>query len=151
MRRNYVLGWLFIWGASLSAWGLDRVANQTLRLPLDPPVNGYAVEPLFGHVRFTDPVAIVSAPGETNRLFVVEQRGRIAVITNLAAPNRTVFLDIASRVAGGVPSDERGLLGLAFHPGYATNRQFFVYYSTLGTPSRWPTPPTAPPPIPSSS
>lgn len=118
--------------ASFPAIALDRVANTTLRVPLTPPVYGYAVEPAFGGLRFTDPVAIVTPPGEAHRLFVVEQRGRIAVITNLASPNRTVFLDIVSRVAGGQPTDERGLLGLAFHPGYATNRQFFVFYSTAG-------------------
>ncbi|MCC7377205.1 MAG: PQQ-dependent sugar dehydrogenase [Verrucomicrobiales bacterium] len=136
MLRRRAQGWLWLWSACLSVWGLDREVNQTLRLPLDPPVKGYAVEPAFGDLRFTDPAAMVAPPGETNRLFVVEQRGRIAVITNLAAPNRTLFLDIASRVAGGTPTDERGMLGLAFHPGYATNRQFFVFYSTLGTPSQ---------------
>ena len=51
------------------------------------------------------------------------------MITNLAAPTRTVFLDISSRVVGGVPTDEEGLLGLAFHPSYASNRYFYVYYT----------------------
>jgi uncharacterized repeat protein (TIGR03806 family) len=71
-------------------------------------------------------VAIVTPPGETNRIFVVEQAGRIAVIANLAAPTRTVFLDIAGRIISG---GEQGLLGLAFHPGYATNRQFYIFYT----------------------
>ncbi|MBX3745817.1 MAG: PQQ-dependent sugar dehydrogenase [Verrucomicrobiae bacterium] len=110
---------------------LEREANTTLTVPVDPPVFGYTVEPAFGTVRFTDPVGMATPPGETGRVFVVEQRGRIGVITNLAEPTRTVFLDIAARVAGGVPADERGLLGLAFHPGYADNGAFFVYYSTL--------------------
>ncbi|MEK7686435.1 MAG: hypothetical protein AAB466_13550 [Verrucomicrobiota bacterium] len=55
------------------------------------------------------------------------------LITNLANPNRPVFLDIFSRITGGVPSDERGLLGLAFHPGYATNRFFYVFYTGAHT------------------
>ena len=91
---------------------LVRVPNSTLSLPPEPPRFGYRTEAAFGGLKFTDPVAIVSPPGDTNSLFVVEQRGRIAVITNLVSPYRTVFLDIASRVAGGVPADERGLLGL---------------------------------------
>ena len=62
----------------------------------------------------------------TNRLCVVEKAGRIQVITNLSQPTKTLFLDISSRVNAG---DEGGLLGLAFHPGYATNRKFFVYYT----------------------
>jgi glucose/arabinose dehydrogenase/mono/diheme cytochrome c family protein len=99
-------------------------------MPASPPVYGYSTEAAFGGLNFSDPVVITAPPGETNRLFIVEQDGRVAVITNLLTPTRTVFLDIVSRVSGGVPNDERGLLGMAFHPGYATNRYFYVYYST---------------------
>jgi len=66
----------------------------------------------------------VSPPGDSNRLFIVEQIGRIQVITNLNSPNTTLFLDISDRVAS--PWGEGGLLGLAFHPGYPTNRSFFL-------------------------
>ncbi len=57
------------------------------------------------------------------RLFVVEQGGRIWV---LHGGGRTLFLDISSRVAC---CGERGLLGLAFHPQYASNRLFYVNYT----------------------
>ena len=60
---------------------------------------------------------------------MVEQGGRIAVITNLANPTRAVFLDISSRVVGGVPGDERGLLGLAFHPQFRDNQRFFAQFA----------------------
>jgi uncharacterized repeat protein (TIGR03806 family) len=111
----------------------NRVANTTLQLPSQPPrppAYSYSTTNAFGNVSFLNPLAIVTPPGETNRLFVVEQRGVISVITNLAAPTRTVFMDISGQVVGGTPSDERGLLGLAFHPDYANNRYFYVYYST---------------------
>ncbi|MGH7311460.1 MAG: PQQ-dependent sugar dehydrogenase, partial [Candidatus Rokuibacteriota bacterium] len=62
----------------------------------------------------------------TNRLFVVEQGGRILVLQP-GAPMATVFLDITARVLAG---GERGLLGLAFHPDYASNRRFFVNYTS---------------------
>lgn len=104
---------------------LTRVANNTLRMPAEPPVYGIVTAAAFP-LSFTQPVAITSPDGETNRLFIVEKPGRIVVITNLANPTRSVFLDISSRlIAGG----EQGLLGLAFHPGYRTNRQFFVFYT----------------------
>src|SRR4030095_16097780 len=74
-------------------------------------------------------VCIVAPPGETNRMFIVEQIGRVVVITNLANPTRTVFMDISGRVTF---SGEQGLLGLAFHPGYRTNRYFYVFYVTTG-------------------
>jgi len=109
----------------------NRVANTTLRLPASPPVVGYTTVNAFPGLSFLNPLAIATPPGETNRLFVVEQAGLVIVITNLAAPTRTVFLDLRSKVVTDVPPDERGLLGIAFHPGYATNRYFFVYYSTV--------------------
>ncbi|HKQ40257.1 MAG TPA: PQQ-dependent sugar dehydrogenase [Verrucomicrobiae bacterium] len=86
----------------------------------------YALSNAFGDsLTFTAPVAIVTPPGESNRVFIVEQSGRIAVVTNLASPNRTVFMDLTSRVRF---SGEQGLLGLAFHPGYLTNRYFYAFY-----------------------
>ena len=108
---------------------IQRVPNTTLQMPSAPPVLGYSLTNAFGNLTFTDPVALRTPPGETNRIFVVEQGGRIAVITNLANPDRSIFLDISSRILGGTPTDERGLLGLAFHPGYATNGFFFVFYT----------------------
>ena len=121
-------------GNSLTATPvLTRAGNTSLRMPPIPLSFGYSLTNAFGNLTFLDPVAIVTPPGETNRLFVAEQRGRVAVITNLASPTRTVFLDISPRISGGTPRDERGLLGLAFHPGYATNGLFFLYYSTTNT------------------
>jgi glucose/arabinose dehydrogenase len=71
------------------------------------------------------PVDLRAAPGDAERLYVVEQGGRIRVVRNgqlAAAP----FLDVQSRISSG---GERGLLGLAFHPQFATNRRFFVNYT----------------------
>jgi glucose/arabinose dehydrogenase len=63
----------------------------------------------------------VSEPG---RLYVVERAGRIVVLTG---GKRRTFLDIRSRV--GSESSEQGLLSVAFHPGYAKNRRFYVDYT----------------------
>lgn len=123
------VGCVVAWVLSTQGEALGREANTTLRLPQVPERFGYTTEPAFGNLTFTDPVAVVTPPGETNRVFVVEQSGRISVITNLAAPTRSVFLDLSTRIVAG---GEQGLLGLAFHPGYATNRQFYVFY-TLNT------------------
>lgn len=67
----------------------------------------------------------LTAPANDARLFIVEQPGRIRIVQNgnlLPAP----FLDITSRVSAG---GERGLLSMAFHPQYASNRTFFVNYT----------------------
>jgi glucose/arabinose dehydrogenase len=74
----------------------------------------------------TAPVFLTAPNGDT-RLFVVERNGRILIVDNgtlLATP----FLDIQSRVNS---SGERGLLGIAFDPQYATNGYVYVYYVNL--------------------
>lgn len=114
------------------------MANTTLRLPDRIPVTGHALVPAFPGLTFNEPVGLATPPGETNRLFIVERGGIIHVITNLAQPTKTVFLDLSSPPPPG--SLESGLLGLAFHPGFVSNRWFFVfqskYASTPGAPNR---------------
>ncbi|MDF1862091.1 MAG: PQQ-dependent sugar dehydrogenase [Verrucomicrobiales bacterium] len=117
-----------------------RVANSSLSLPADLSSGAFSTTNAFPGLPFTDPVVIVTPPGETNRLFIVEKPGRIAVIPDLSAPTREVFLDITARVRDN--SNEEGLLGLAFHPNYNSSGQpgfgeFFVYYQTTITGSRY--------------
>lgn len=81
------------------------------------------LQPVLGGL--TDPLYVTSAHDGSRRLFVVEQVGRIKVL-GPGETSPTVFLDIVSRVLSG---GERGLLGLAFHPRYATNGRFFVNYT----------------------
>jgi glucose/arabinose dehydrogenase len=71
------------------------------------------------------PVDVTNAGDGSGRLFVVEQAGRIRVVRDAALDARP-FLDITDRIASG---GERGLLGLAFHPGYPTDPRFFVDYT----------------------
>jgi glucose/arabinose dehydrogenase len=100
---------------------------------------GYTWSNAFPNLVFSNPVCLTTPPGETNRLFIVEKHGRIIVITNLASPTRTVFLDISPRVTVVNTSEsadvngEEGLLGLAFHPGYTSNRFFYVFYTGQAT------------------
>lgn len=64
-----------------------------------------------------------------DRLYVVEQEGTISIVNADGTVNATPFIDITNRVGniGGI-GDERGLLGLAFHPNYAVNGFFYVNY-----------------------
>ena len=75
----------------------------------------------------TQPLFVAHAPGDFGRVFIVEQTGRIKILdlqttTVLATP----YLNISSLISTG---GERGLLGLAFHPNYASNGFFFVNYT----------------------
>ena len=75
---------------------------------------------------FADPLFVTAAPNDTSRLFVVEQGGTIRIIKNGIKLTRP-FINITSLVLSN--SSERGLLGLAFHPNFATNRYFYVDYT----------------------
>ena len=92
---------------------------------------GYTLVEAFSGLSFENPIGLASAPGETNRLFVLEQGGLVYVITNLASPTRTLFLDVRPIFNGC----EGGLLGLAFHPGFQSNGYFFVCYTRY---TAWP-------------
>src|SRR6185369_10532070 len=111
---------------------LLREANTTLRLPEEAPRHGYVLTNILGSLTFTNPTMLAVPAGETNRLFVLERGGRVIVITNLAQPSRTVFLDL-SRCIGAdyLTTAEEGLLGIAFHPGYATNRYFYLVFGLV--------------------
>ena len=87
--------------------------------------NAVAVKSEFVADGFTKPVFVCAPPGDTTRLMVVEQGGKIKLIKN-GTVRTTAFLDITSKVNQG--GDERGLLGLAFHPNYASNGYFYVNY-----------------------
>ena len=86
-------------------------------LKLDPFASGLA-SPVF-----------LAQPLNDGRIFVVEQAGRIRVI-NGTTLRATPFLDISTRVLSG---GERGLLSVAFHPQYATNHWFYVYFTSQPT------------------
>jgi glucose/arabinose dehydrogenase len=72
----------------------------------------------------TNPVEIAHA-GDS-RLFVAEQTGRIKIVNTDGTVNSTPFLTVSTLISSG---GERGLLGLAFHPDYATNGYFYINYT----------------------
>jgi glucose/arabinose dehydrogenase len=92
------------------------------------------LSPAFPKLTFQRPVFFTHAPDGTDRVYVVEQPGRIVSFTNRSDVERTdVFLDIRSQVRSN--HNEEGLLSLVFHPKYADNGRLFVYY-TKSNPKR---------------
>lgn len=87
----------------------------------------YRTAPAFGEVVFTQPVDVVFTPGDHNRAFVIERGGQVAIIRDLANPTREVLLDLSALV--GTASNDRGLLSMAFHPDFATNGWFYLWFS----------------------
>ena len=76
---------------------------------------------------YNNPLYVTAPPGDTARLFVVEQAGTIRIVQH-GVLLTTPFMDITSRVGSG---GERGLLSMAFHPSYATNGFFYINYTDL--------------------
>jgi glucose/arabinose dehydrogenase len=87
----------------------------------------FKLQQAFPNLSFTNPVDLQNPGDGTDRIFVVEQAGRIYVFENHSnVTTKKLFLDIADSVSSG---GEMGLLGLAFHPNYKTNGYFYVNYT----------------------
>ena len=78
---------------------------------------------------FVSPLGVVAVPDDSDRLFVIDQAGKIWIIDASGNKLTTPFMDVTSMMVPLMADfDERGLLGLAFHPDYKTNGRFFIYY-----------------------
>jgi len=119
------LGALLAVALSLQGCGGDDVPPLTL-----------GVQRAFPNLNFTNPVAMLQAPGDSSRWFVVEQGGRVLVFNNDPSVTSSVpFVDITTLVALG---GEMGLLGMAFHPDFPGNPRVYLSYTneTSGRVSR---------------
>ena len=93
-----------------------------------PGVPGTALGTVRVASGLDSPVHIAAPRLDPTRVFVVEQSGRVRIVkdgTLLPDP----FLDVAAKISC---CNERGLLSIAFHPDYATNGRFFVFYTDTG-------------------
>jgi glucose/arabinose dehydrogenase len=81
--------------------------------------------------KFDRPIVLTNANDGTNRIFLAAQKGKIFVFENdQDVSEKKTFLDIDDRVHYYEKQNEEGLLGLAFHPKYKENGEFFVFYTT---------------------
>lgn len=111
---------------AISALGVSLILRDN-SLALTEIQSLYGVTEAFPNLSFNQPVGIYHAGDGTNRLFVVAQQGEIYVFENSEdMPTAKVFLDIKDRVLFG---GEQGLLGLAFHPNFASNGFFYLDYT----------------------
>lgn len=101
-------------GASAKVAEGKRAAQSAGRIRLTRVVGGQG-----------DALYVTGAPGERNRLYIVRQSGAIRILAR-GRLRGTPFLNLSRLVSSG---GERGLLGLAFHPKYASNGRFYVNYT----------------------
>jgi glucose/arabinose dehydrogenase len=88
----------------------------------------YDIIKAFPNLSFSKPVDLQNSGDGTNRLFAVEQQGIIKVFSNHQdVSTEKIFLDIRDKIISG---DEKGLLGLAFHPDYKQSGYFYIDYTS---------------------
>ncbi|MEE9282784.1 MAG: hypothetical protein V3U49_01760, partial [Nitrososphaerales archaeon] len=88
----------------------------------------YSIEMAFPELSFEMATSLTNAHDDTDRLFVLLQRGLIMVFPNAETTSSTsVFLDLTEKVNDSGP--EQGLLGLAFDPHFKSNGYFYTYYT----------------------
>lgn len=121
----------------------NRHLNYALReLPASPAPLGLRVDVVASNL--TAPTAITHAGDGSGRLFITEQLGQIRVVDGGGNLLPEPFLDISTKMTNLAPAfgmtvginpafDERGLLGLAFHPDYSANGRFFIFHSSPKT------------------
>ena len=108
-------------------------------LPLEPTV-------VFGNLKWAGwesdrdgvpfplrPILVTNANDGSGRIFVPQQQGIIHVFSPDSTETK-IFLDMSKKVVYIDKENEEGFLGMAFHPKYKTNGQFFVFYTTTSQP-----------------
>lgn len=140
LRRLALLMAMLMPGISVFAqpYGLDQRpgfgAFVDGRLPEASPVfsGNWSAVVAFPNLTFLNPMGLLPMPGTSN-LVVWEREGRIYHFTNdPAASSKTLIIDLSRQCQGW---DDSGMMGIAFHPGFVTNRHLFIYYTyvTPGT------------------
>lgn len=121
--------WCMQWMvAGLSGLGVVvAVAESTP--PTTEPIPSIRLERVLPNLKLTRPTQLIARPDRTDRLYVLEQSGRILEIDPTATDVETaeVFMDLRDRVNFG--GNEEGLLSMVFHPKLAEDRRFLLYYT----------------------
>ena len=97
------------------------MARPSTAQPAEPTAHHFALERIASGLN--RPTYVGAAPGDPAALWVLEQPGRVV---RLEGDDRSVVLDMVSEVTTGA---EQGLLGMAFHPDFSTNRRLFLHWS----------------------
>lgn len=112
-------------------YGGDDSMCTTLDPPCEAPLS-ISLEPFV--TGLSSPVDLTSPNDGSGRIFIADQTGVIQIVDAGGNLLPTPFLDVSSKMPPlNAFFDERGLLGLAFHPSYATNGRFFIRYSAPRT------------------
>ncbi len=112
-----------------------KSGQPTLAVRIDESPLPVVPERAFANLKFQRPLLLTHAGDGSDRVFVASQLGEIHVFPNDPDVTETkVFLDLTPKTFYQDKEFETGVLGLAFHPKFKENGQFFVYYSASNDP-----------------
>ena len=108
--------------------GLDARPTNATCLAWDRPTADDTISlTRYTNLSFSSPVAMLQAPNDNSRWFVVEKGGVVRTFPTNNPTTSTVFIDITGRVD---EDGEQGLLGMAFHPNFPQDPRVFLSYSS---------------------
>lgn len=125
LRFLSALSWLMLLGCSNSTVAIDIPEKQ---------MDGIDFEQVLTECNFELPVQIEQVEDGTDRYFVLGQRGLIYLVDGLDDDEAEIFLEIETRYHRR--ENEEGLLGIAFHPNFRSNKKFYLYYTAPDEPKR---------------
>ncbi len=130
LRKTFLLSLACL--ASALQTSATQAADPSMAKGVDQsPLPGVTVAEAFPKLAFDRPVVVTHAGDGTNRVFVVGQKGMIWALPNDASVSEPpVFMELEDKVAYDDRMNEEGLLGLAFHPKFKENGEFFLYYTS---------------------
>lgn len=100
---------------------------------INPHVGSYDLDLIADN--FVSPVTVVDARDGSKRLFVVDQVGKVWIVNPGGQVMPKPFIDVSNKIVTLMPQyDERGLLGLAFHPDFKNNGKFYLFYTAPPNP-----------------
>jgi glucose/arabinose dehydrogenase len=108
---------------------------KTYPVPFSEPLANVKIERAFPNLQFRRPIYLTYTPDGTNRLAVISEYGTIYIFPNDPdAEDPKELININKKVVYNDNQNEEGMLGLAFHPKFKENGEFFVYYTTTDAP-----------------
>lgn len=137
---NFLCALILVFALAMSPTAFGEVDESPLAVDIVPAFPqlkwpGWLTNEDSGKRRPPLPVLLTGAGDGTNRIFVVSQYGVVFVFENSpSASEPKVFLDISDNVSFNPRENEEGFLGLAFHPKFKENGEFFVYYTSKTDP-----------------
>lgn len=120
--------------ATLSGLDVRPVSETCVAPPRQLAAPGIGLKPVYPGVHVPRTVVLTQDPSDTGHWFAVVQTGQILRFDNTdAASSTTPWGDIASFIQGPDIQESIGLLGMAFHPRYAENRELFLFFTVKDT------------------